>query len=48
MLPTVMAVPAAPVAGPLAVTVGEARPTTVLDIREPQVEVAALLLASLP
>ena len=43
-----MAVPAVPVAGPLAVNVGEAAPTTVSDMPEPQVEAAALLLASPP
>ena len=48
MLPTVMAVPAVPVPGPLAVTVGEALPTTVSDIVEPQVEVAVLLFVSPP
>ena len=46
MLPAVMAVPAVPVAGTFAVTVGVDWPTTVLDIVPPQVEVAALLLVS--
>ena len=43
-----MAVPIVPVAGPAAVSVGAAWPTTVSDIVEPQVEVAVLLLASPP
>ena len=43
-----MAVPAVPVAGPVAVSVGAAWATTVSDIVEPQVEVAALLLVSPP
>ena len=43
-----IAVPALPVPGPVAVSVGDALPTTVSDINEPQVEVAVLLLASPP
>jgi hypothetical protein len=42
----VMAVPAAPVEGPAAVTVGVALATTVSDIPDPQVEMALLLLES--
>ena len=41
-----MAVPAVPVAGPLAVSVGLALATTVSVMPAPQVEAAALLLAS--
>ena len=48
MLAVVMAVPIVPVAGPVAVRVGTALPTTVSDIVAPQVEVAVLLLASPP
>ena len=44
----VMVAPAASVAGPTVVNVGEALPTTVSDIVAPQVEVAATLLASPP
>ena len=40
--------PTVPVAGPFAVTVGLAFPTTVSDIAEPQVLVAVLLLPSPP
>ena len=43
-----MAVPAVPVPGPPAVTVGANLATVVSDIVEPQVEVAVLLLASPP
>ena len=43
-----MAVPAVPVAGPVAVRVGEALATTVSVMPEPQVLAAALLLASPP
>ena len=43
-----MAVPIVPVAGPVAVRVGDALATTVSDIVAPQVEVAVLLLASPP
>ena len=46
--PLVMAVPAVPLAGPLAETVGLALLTTVSDIPEPQVLVADLLLLSPP
>ena len=48
MLAVVMAVPAVPVPGPVAVIVGAALATTVSDIPEPQVEVAVLLLVSPP
>ena len=48
MLVVAMAVPAVPVAGPVAVTVGENLATTVSDMVPPQVEVAVLLLASPP
>ncbi len=48
MLVVVMAVPIVPVAGPVAVRVGDALPTTVSDMVPPQVEVAVLLLASPP
>ena len=48
MLGAVMRVPIAPVVGPVAVSVGVALPTVVLDIVVPQVEVAALLLVSPP
>ena len=48
MLAVAMAVPAVPVPGPAAVTVGANLATTVSDIVEPQVEVAVLLLASPP
>ena len=48
MLAAVMAVPIVPLAGPVAVTVGENLATTVSDIAAPQVEVAVLLLASPP
>jgi len=41
-----MVVPAVPLAGPVAVTVGLASPTTVLDIPEPQVLAAELLFPS--
>ena len=43
-----MAVPAVPVAGPVAVTVGVALPTIVSDIPEPQVLAAELLFPSPP
>ena len=43
-----MAVPAVPFAGPVAVTVGFAFPTTVTDIPEPQLEAAVLLFVSPP
>jgi hypothetical protein len=43
-----MAVPAVPVAGPVAVTVGLTFATTVSDIAEPQVLAAELLLPSPP
>jgi hypothetical protein len=43
-----MAVPIEPVAGPVAVIVGLALPTTVSDIAEPQVLAAMLLLPSPP
>ena len=48
MLVVAMAVPIVPVAGPVAVTVGENLPTTVSDIVAPHAEVAVLLLASPP
>ncbi len=48
MLAVVIAVPAVPVPGPVAVTVGAALATIVSDIVEPQVDVAVLLLASPP
>lgn len=41
-----MEVPAVPLAGPVAVMVGLASPTTVLDIPEPQALAAELLLPS--
>jgi hypothetical protein len=41
-----MAVPAASLAGPDAVRVGDAWATTISDMPEPQVETAALLLES--
>ena len=47
-LPAAMAVPIVPLPGAPAVTVGEALATIVSDIPKPQVEVAALLLASPP
>jgi hypothetical protein len=43
-----IAVPAVPVVGPVAVTVGAALPTIVSDIPEPQVETADLLFESPP
>ena len=43
-----MAVPAVPVEGPVAVTVGLAFATTVSDIPEPQVLAAELLFESPP
>jgi hypothetical protein len=46
--PFVMALPAVPFAGPVAVTVGLALLTTVSDIAEPQVLAAALLFVSPP
>ena len=48
MLVVVMAVPIVPVAGPVAVRVGDALATTVSDIVAPQAEVAVLLLVSPP
>ena len=43
-----IAVPAVPVPGPVAVTLGEAFATTVSDIPEAQAETAVLLLVSPP
>ena len=43
-----MAVPAVPFAGPVADAVGEAFPTTVTDMPEPQVLAAELLFESPP
>ena len=48
MLVVLMAVPIVPLAGPVAVSVGEALATTVSDMVPPQVEFAVLLLASPP
>ena len=48
MEPAVIAVPAVPAPGPVAVTVGDASATTVSDMAEPQVETAVLLFPSPP